>query len=517
MQSVGRVTSALPFEAEWKPVIVDSRQSMKVFVTGATGFIGRALVLALRRRGHTVVGWVRCEKRARALLGDEVELLQITDRDSSLSEALSRCQGVVNLAGEPIFGKRWTRARRQSLLASRVSLTSRLATGIKNAGQAPRVFLSGSAVGFYGDRGNEELDESSGPGNGFLASLCQKWERAALEASSASTRVVCLRTGIVLGQGGGALDAMLRVFKVGFGGPLGNGRQFIPWIHLEDCVNLMISALENSAIEGPLNVVGPAPVSQRVLARALGQALRRPSLFPTPRIALKTVMGQAAEALLTGQKCYPRKATACGISFRHESIEGALKELLVPSGISIGTLGLSTPPPLDEPDYLGSRVPKYFLQTRVMVDAPLAEVFPFFSKPPNLALLTPPKIGFMIHRMEGPMGRGATIEYRLRVAGIKLGWRSRIERWEEGKVFVDSQERGPYYSWWHEHHFRAQGRYTIMEDRVYYAPPLGLLGRLAHRVFIAAQLREAFHYRGAAVGLRFGKLPIGEDDDERKA
>ena len=486
---------------------------MKVFVTGATGFIGRALVLALQQRGYPIVGWVRSESRARALLGQGVELLGVDAGEDALLEALSNCQGVVNLAGEPIFGKRWSKTTRKAIIDSRVSLTSRLATAIGKADHPPGVFVSGSAVGFYGDRGSEELDERSDAGEGFLASLCREWERAALDASSPRTRVVCLRTGIVLGQGGGALEAMLPAFRIGLGGPLGSGRQFVPWIHLQDCIALILSALHNSDLEGPLNVVGPAPIAQKDLAHALGKVLGRPSVFPAPRIALRAVMGKAASALLSGQRCYPRKAEASGVPFRFESIEGALDDLIVTRGVDIAVAGPDSPPPLGNPAYLRRKPPRYFLHATTIVDAPLCEVFSFFSQPTNLALLTPPKVGFTIHRMEGPMEAGATIEYRLRVAGFRLKWRSLIEEWEKGKFFVDSQDHGPYRLWWHEHHFEARGEQTMIEDRVYYSPPLGLLGRIAHHLFIGGQLEETFHYRAAAVRLRFGNvLP----DDHRE-
>ena len=479
---------------------------MKVFVTGATGFIGRALVLALQQRGYPVLAWVRSKSRARALLGQDVELLDVDAGENALLEALGSCQGVVNLAGEPIFGKRWSKAIREAIIDSRVSLTSRLATAIGKAEHSPGVFVSGSAVGIYGDRGNEELDERSEAGGGFLASLCRDWEQAALDASSPCTRVVCLRTGIVLGQGGGALEAMLPAFKIGLGGPLGSGRQFVPWIHLEDCIALILSALDNSDLEGPINAVGPTPVPQKELAHALGKVLGRPSIFPAPRIALRAVIGEAASALLSGQRCYPRKAEASGVAFRFKSIESALEDLLVPRGVDIAVAGPDSPPPLGNPTYLRRKPPRYFLHATAVVDAPLGEVFSFFSQPANLALLTPPKVGFTIHRMKGPMGAGATIEYRLRVAGFRLKWRSLIEEWEPGKFFVDSQNLGPYRSWWHEHHFEARGEQTVIEDRVYYSPPLGLLGRIANRLFIGGQLEETFHYRAAAVRLRFGNV-----------
>ena len=480
---------------------------MKVFLTGATGFIGRSLVLALQRQGHSIVAWVRSPERAGSQLGAEVQLLPLEDGEPTLVEALGECDAVINLAGEPLFGKRWTRARRKALVASRVSLTARLVAAIKQAETPPGVFLSSSAVGYYGDRRKELLDERSPPAADFLARLCRDWENAAMEAASDRTRVVCLRTGIVLGHGGGALEKMAPIFKLGVGGPLGNGRQFVPWVHLHDCVEMILAALENPRVNGPLNIVGPEPVTNREMARAFGQILRRPAILPVPRPALRALLGQAATALLASQQCYPEKGDAHGFVFRFRNIGQALDALLGSGNLKIRAIGAATPPPMEGSSYLQARRPNTFLVTRTVLDAPLESVFPFFSKPENLGLLTPPKMDFTIRRADGLMASGAAIEYRLRVFGLLIGWRSRIECWEDAKCFVDSQVRGPYRAWWHEHHFSEMNGYTVMEDRVYYALPLGVLGQLVHRVLIAKQLRATFNYRAAAISFRFGLPP----------
>ena len=481
---------------------------MKVFLTGATGFIGRALVLALLQKGHSVAAWVRCPATARAQLGKDVELLPLLPReDAGLDEVLEQCDAVINLAGEPLFQKRWNRRRKDDFFESRVSLTARLVQAMKRSRRPPGVFVSGSAVGYYGDRGQERLHEDDGPGADFLAELCRSWENAAQDLSGESMRVVCLRIGIVLGLGGGALDRLASVFRTGLGGPIGAGTQYVPWIHLHDCVALILKALEDDRLAGPLNVVGPAPATNAALSRALGRVLRRPALVPAPGFLLRLLVGESSTALLSSQRCFPDKAVACGFSFRFPTLEAALFDLLGSQEVSLKPLQPGVPAPMGDAVYLRRRPPNRYLVSQAVLDAPLDEVFPFFSEPTNLGLLTPPKMGFRILRADPAMRNGAAIEYRLRVLRVRIGWHTRIEHWEEGEHFVDSQVRGPYRSWWHEHHFHRDGGRTVMEDRVYYAVPGGILGRLVHRLMVANQLRAAFSYRAAAIRFRFGLAP----------
>jgi len=229
----------------------------RILVTGATGFIGRALVPRLQREGHRVVVWARSETRALALLGADIDVVSIAAGQEALTAALSQCDAVVNLAGEPLLGKRWTPARKTVLRASRIDVTGQLVTAIEAASPRPRVLVSASAVGLYGDRGDEVLDERSVPAADFLARLCHDWETAAERATQSGLRVVLLRTGVVLGRAGGALAQMLPPFKVGAGGPIGSGRQYFPWIHLHDLVNLIVAALDDDRYVGAINAVAP--------------------------------------------------------------------------------------------------------------------------------------------------------------------------------------------------------------------------------------------------------------------
>lgn len=300
---------------------------MRVLVTGATGFIGRTLVARLQSRGHSVVAWVRSDTRALTTLGAGVDVVSIGAGQDALVAALSGCDAVVNLAGEPIVGRRWTAKRRAKLRSSRVDLTEQIVTGIATANPRPRVLVSASAVGFYGDRGEELLNESSSPRDDFLSRLCQDWERAAQAASASGVRVVIVRSGVILGRAGGALAQMRLPFTLGVGGPIGLGRQFFPWIHLEDVVSLFIAAMENDHYLGAVNGVAPEIVRNRQFARALGAAMHRPAVVPTPRLALRVIFGEAATVLFASQRVEPEAATRLGFTWKFPSLDAALRDV----------------------------------------------------------------------------------------------------------------------------------------------------------------------------------------------
>ena len=476
---------------------------MNVFVTGATGFIGRALVLRLLGGGHTVSAWVRSVEHARSRLGVETELIPMAGGDAVLEAAVSRADAIVNLAGEPIVAGRWTLARKRALVESRVALTSRLVAAIQRATVRPRVLVSGSAIGLYGDRGSETLDEASREGGDFLASLCSRWESAALDAQALGVRVALIRTGIVLGPEGGALQKMLPLFRAGGGGRLGSGRQFMSWIHLRDLVEMFATAVTDSRWHGAFNGVTPSPVDNRTFTSALGRALRRPAFLPAPAPALRVLLGEASQVLLGSQRVLPLRALALGFRFRFDTLDGALRAIVSSDATSIERLSPTSPVPVAASAYLARRRPTHLLRHVTRIAAPLEETFAFFSRAGNLGLLTPPAMGFQITASPSSMREGAVIDYAIRLGPVPLSWRTVIEKWDPGRVFVDSQARGPYRCWWHEHHFRRDGEATLMEDRVYFAAPFGPIGRLANRLFIQSQLRRIFAYRAEAIALRF--------------
>lgn len=468
---------------------------MRILIAGATGFIGRALIPLLHRHGHTVIAWVRSDTAARSMLGADVERVPADAGFDALVAAIERCGAVVNLAGEPVLGRRWTAARRAALEDSRIGVTELLVRAIAAAQQRPGVLISGSAVGYYGDRGDERLTESSSAGTDFLAQLCQRWEDATQPAEALGLRVVRLRTGIVLGRAGGALAQMLPPFQFGAGGPVGRGTQYLSWIHLHDLVKIIATALVDDRYRGPVNGVAPEPATSREFARALGRALHRPAIVPLPAFALQAIFGEAGSVLLAGQRAEPRVLQQLGFPFDFPTLAAALDDIVGGAPVSIA--------PVHSPPKEAARA-RYQLRATTIVDAPLAETFAFFSRAANLGLITPAAMKFSIEGPAPPMAAGATIDYRVRVGGLPVRWRTRIAAWEPGRRFVDVQESGPYRFWWHEHTFRADGERTVMDDRVYYTPPFGPLGRVANRLFIGPTLRQIFRYRGDVIRLRFG-------------
>jgi uncharacterized protein (TIGR01777 family) len=294
-----------------------------IAVTGATGLIGSALARRLTAHGHTVRRFVHSPAQAQA--GD---IVWDAERGELPAGALDGVQAVVNLAGSPV-AKRWTAERKQSIRVSRVVGTEKLARAIAAMEEKPRVLLNASAVGYYGDRGDEVLGESSTPGRDFLAGVCVEWERATAPASEAGARVVLARTGIVLSEEGGALARMLPPFRLGMGGPLGSGEQWMSWIGLEDHLHAMEHCLFVDRIRGAVNFVSPNPVRNAHFATTLGRVLARPALIPVPAIALTLMYGEMArETILASQRALPDALAASGFDFRHPTLEGAIRAAL---------------------------------------------------------------------------------------------------------------------------------------------------------------------------------------------
>jgi len=242
-------------------------------------------------------------------------------------QAFEGCDAVINLAGESIAG-RWTAPKKQLIRDSRVLGTKNLVNALAQLGSRPKVLISASAIGYYGDRGEETLTEDAAPGSDFLAQVCRDWENEALKAESLGMRVVRLRIGLVLGRGGGTLQALLPLFRVGLGGPLGSGRQWWSWIHRDDLCRLIVQILANENVSGPINATAPQPVRQKEFAQVLGRVLRRPAFLPTPAFALKIALGEFADGILASQRALPRRAQEMGYRFQFEELEGALREIL---------------------------------------------------------------------------------------------------------------------------------------------------------------------------------------------
>ncbi len=302
---------------------------MRIFVTGGSGLVGRRLIPRLLERGDQVTVLTRSPDRARAGLGSQVELAQGDPvQTGPWMAAVSGCQAVVNLVGEGIFNARWSDSFKAVLRESRVKSTENLVAAIRDAQHRPENFVSGSAIGYYGFHGDEDLTEESPPGDDFLAKLCVDWEAAAQRAEDLGVRVTVLRTGVVLDKAGGALKQMMLPFKLFVGGKVGSGKQWISWIHHADEVGIILLALENPQSRGPLNAAAPNPVTNAQLAKALGSAMSRPSFMPTPGFALSLALGERACLVLDGQRVLPCRALALGYAFQFPNVHAALNEIM---------------------------------------------------------------------------------------------------------------------------------------------------------------------------------------------
>lgn len=306
---------------------------MRVLVSGAHGMIGAALLTRLADEGHVGLTLDRPTSERRGVPGSRGSVPWDPVGGSLDRRALAEhgpFDAVVNLAGAGIGDRRWSEARRRELVGSRVAATRLLAGELAAADQPPGVLVSASAVGIYGDRGDEELTEESPPGRGFLADLCRRWEEATTAAAEAGVRVVTLRSGIVLAPEGGALARQLPLFRLGLGGRLGDGRQWVSWITLADEVGAIVRAMSDPALRGPVNATAPNPVTNAELTRALARAVHRPALLAVPRVALALVLGAELvdEMLLASQRVRPARLTAVGHRFEHPDLDAALAAIL---------------------------------------------------------------------------------------------------------------------------------------------------------------------------------------------
>lgn len=294
----------------------------RILITGGTGFIGKELCPRLLNRGDRL--WVYSRQppeNVKAICG-RVEA--VNDLDSLRSD--SGFDAVINLAGEGIADKRWSSSRKQALRDSRIRLTEQLVDLARTWEKLPEVMVSGSAVGFYGDQGAAPVTENTAPHDEFTHRLCNDWEKAAMALAGNNTRVCLSRTGVVAGPGGGFLQRMLLPFKLGLGGRLGSGEQYMPWVHRTDVVNALIWMLDTETAQGPYNVVSPNPVTNAEFTRTLGKVLHRPTPFPAPAPVLKVALGEMARLLLTGQNARPERLVNEGFVFRFEDLESALKD-----------------------------------------------------------------------------------------------------------------------------------------------------------------------------------------------
>lgn len=444
-----------------------------IVVTGATGFVGKKLCLELILRGYDLRVISRNPERARETLA-----LPARYFGKSSPEVFEGAHAVIHLAGEPIAERRWSQAVKREIRRSRKEGTQEIVRDLAHCKNPPKILVGTSAIGIYGERGMEILSEESARGSGFLSDVCAEWEEAYQEFPY---RRVILRVGVVLGHGG-ALEKMLPAFRLGGGGKLASGNQWMSWVHIDDLVGMYMHGLENENLSGVYNAVAPGTVTNSEFTRGLAKVLHRPAIFPVPGLALRLIFGEMSKVLLGSQRVSADKILAAGFSFRFPRLDLAFQDLLKPLGIT------------------GA----YTFEAMKWVPQDRSEVFPFFSEARNLEKITPPWLNFRIQKLStDAIEEGTLIDYRLKIKGVPVGWRTRISSWNPPEVFVDEQLRGPYRVWHHTHRFVPLRNGTLMIDRVVYQMPFGILGDIARLLMVKKDVQTIFGYRSQVIGRMF--------------
>ena len=450
---------------------------MKILVTGATGFIGRTTVLFLRDRGHEIVVLTRDSDKAVVRLPIACPVFSWKGEGPPPDKAFAGVEAVVHLAGENLIN-RWTPSRKRKIIKSRTESTRQLVAAMQKLDHPPKVFVCASAIGYYGDRGDELLGESSGPGKGFLPELCQRWEEAARQAEEQGMRVVSLRIGMVLGHDGGALQPMLPPFRMGFGGKVGSGRQWMSWIHVRDLAGLILHAIETESMQGSVNAVSPHPATNVVFTQTLAMVLKRPHMFAVPGSILRFIMGETSQVVLTSQRV--RAPQEAGYQFMFPELKEALEDIC------------------NKEDHE--------LLMEQWIPRPIEEAFAFFGDARNLELLTPPHLRFKVLRSStDPLQAGTLIDYKLQLHGIPFRWQSLIGEWNPPTNFSDTQIRGPYKKWHHTHTFIKKDGGTLIRDHALYRLPFGVPGDAVAYYFVKKDLEKIFTYRFTKVRELFGE------------
>ncbi|MDE1044468.1 MAG: TIGR01777 family oxidoreductase [Nitrospinaceae bacterium] len=444
---------------------------MKILVTGATGLVGRNLLPLLKDNGHEVIALTRNTDTAGVRLPIACQIVHWDPTTHTpLPDFPENINAVIHLCGEGIADGRWTRKRKQAIYDSRVLSTRNLLNLFRKSKSLPKVWISASAIGYYKNSSHPALEETSPPGNGFLANVCKDWETETFKADALGIRTVALRLGIILGPDGGITAKMLPPFRMGLGGPLGKGDSWMSWIHVRDVAGLILTALENSSYRGPINAVSPHPVKNSEFTRILAGILKRSAFFSIPAFVLKFIFGEMSQLLLVSQNVSAQKSIGLGYKFVYPKLKTALKVICDQAG--------------------------HKLVTEQWVPQPVDKVFEFFSDPKNLEILTPGFLHFKIVKASHPKAQeGTIVDYRLKLHSIPLHWQSQITGWVPDKRFSDLQTRGPYTFWHHIHEFYESKGGTVIRDNVTYKLPGWVAGDILAHAYIKKDLEKIFIFR----------------------
>jgi len=485
---------------------------MNVIIAGATGFIGNELVSFLRGKAHSVTALVRNPEKALEQLGAGVTLLTFNDSDDELVRAFEDANVVVNLTGRPLAPARWTKSKKRDFYESRVGVTGRIVSIMENCETPPDVFISASAVGYYGDRGDEEITEESEIGQGYLSELCDSWEKAALGAKNFGTRVCTLRLGVVLGRESGFLNQLSLPFEMGIGSYVGDGRQWVPWIHYSDLLRIIDLVINDEAIFGPINCTAPNPVRSKSFSKCLAKIVGAKIVIGLPSICLKLVFAEGENVLTNSQNALPDALMRKGFKFNYDELENALIEECRPEKVSVVKVDL-TKESFDNSLKYSKKLSRadYKIETSVSLAVNSETAFNFFSSPLNLGLATPKWMGFHITESPSKVIQGSEFEYKIKLGILPMKWRTEIVEWSPDDLFIDYQKKGPYSLWWHQHRIVAEGESQCrMEDQVFYKVPGWFIGRVVHKYLIKNMLIRIFSYRRKVIQMRFG----GSEYDE---
>jgi uncharacterized protein len=414
---------------------------MNVIITGGSGLIGQALTKNLVADGHNVVIVSRNPEAIEDLpLGAEA----VGWKSTNFTQSLEGSDAVVNLAGANIAGEipfkmRWTPERKQQIVESRVKAGKALTAAIKTAENKPKVLVQSSAVGIYGPMKDELVDENYPDGNDFLAQVGREWEDSTQMVESIGVRWVIIRTGLVLSDQGGIFPLLKFPFTLFAGGPIGSGRQYLPWIHMEDEVNAIRFLIENQAARGVFNLSAPNPVTSKAFGKALGKAMKRPSILPAPEFALKLMLGEVSTLALDGQRVVPTRLQEAGFNFKYDHLAGALDALL--------------------------HSPRVFRRS-FMVNASLEDVAAFHNNMGALKKLTPFPIIVQLKHIE-PIGEGSQAAFNIWFGPVPIPWLARHHSYDPINGFTDTQDEGPFTLWVHQHSFiNVDGQTTKVIDEI---------------------------------------------------
>ncbi len=459
---------------------------MKILITGGTGFIGRDLCVELLKMGHELTLVTRNQKKALKNWPLPSDFIEWDLENSSAPTGLDpdNFDALIHLAGENIAGGLWTKERKKRLMDSRTKTSKALEAWLTKRSSPIPLVLSASAIGYYSDQGDEWLDESSPAGSGFLSEICKAWEASVLKIPS--QREVRVRIGLVMGDGGGFLLPLRRLTQYGLGQIVGDGKQYMSWIHKDDLIKIFTTALDNAKYQGPINAVAPNPVTQKEFQQSLSKLMIRPQWLTLPAFLPKVAIGEMSTLILGSQRVRAKSLEELAFVFAYPDLSKALEEVL------------------DLVEKKGRRLPCHRLETQQFVPRPLEEVAKFFSLPQNLEQLTPAQLSFSIESVSTPQLQNDTvIFYKLKLHGIPMRWKTRLMDWNMPHQFSDNQEKGPYAIWYHTHSFYAVKGGTLMTDRVRYRLPMGWLGDLFAYPYVKREVRGIFAFRRLAVDKEF--------------